>query len=43
MKITRLSLTNFRSFKTTQTIDFAVLTLLLGPGVYRSFCKLLLV
>lgn len=32
MKITRLSLTNFRSFKSTQTIDFADLTLLFGPN-----------
>lgn len=32
MKITKLSLTNFRSFKETQTIEFAPLTLLFGPN-----------
>jgi len=32
MRITRLSLTNFRSFKDTQTIDFAPVTLLFGPN-----------
>lgn len=32
MKITKLSLTNFRSFRCTQTIDFADLTLLFGPN-----------
>ncbi|EHV9705085.1 DUF3696 domain-containing protein [Vibrio parahaemolyticus] len=32
MKITKLSLTNFRSFKQTQTIDFAPVTLLFGPN-----------
>ena len=32
MKIKRLSLTNFRSFKETQTIDFAPVTLLFGPN-----------
>lgn len=32
MKITRLSLTNFRSFAEIQSIDFAPLTLLLGPN-----------
>ncbi|WP_163392092.1 AAA family ATPase [Enterovibrio norvegicus] len=32
MKITKLSLTNFRSFKETQVIEFAPLTLLFGPN-----------
>jgi len=32
MKITKLSLTNFRSFKKTQTIEFAPITLLFGPN-----------
>lgn len=32
MRITKLSLTNFRSFKETQTIDFAPVTLLFGPN-----------
>jgi len=32
MKITKLSLTNFRSFKDTQTMDFAPVTLLVGPN-----------
>ncbi|WP_095499750.1 DUF3696 domain-containing protein [Paraferrimonas haliotis] len=32
MKITRLSLTNFRSFKETQTLEFAPTTLLFGPN-----------
>lgn len=32
MRITKLSLTNFRSFKDTQTIDFAPVTLLFGPN-----------
>ncbi|PSV32986.1 DUF3696 domain-containing protein [Photobacterium sp. GB-72] len=32
MKITKLSLTNFRSFKQTQTIEFAPVTLLFGPN-----------
>jgi len=32
MRITKLSLTNFRSFKVTQTIEFAPVTLLLGPN-----------
>lgn len=32
MKITKLSLTNFRSFKKTQTIEFAPITLLLGSN-----------
>lgn len=32
MKITNLSLTNFRSFKNTQSIEFAKLTLLFGPN-----------
>lgn len=32
MKLTKLSLTNFRSFKQTQTIDFAPTTLLFGPN-----------
>ena len=32
MKITNLSLTNFRSFKKTQSIEFAKLTLLFGPN-----------
>ncbi|WP_174208635.1 AAA family ATPase [Shewanella halifaxensis] len=32
MRITKLSLTNFRSFKATQTIDFAPVTLLFGPN-----------
>jgi predicted ATPase len=32
MKITKLSLTNFRSFKETQTIEFAPVTLLFGPN-----------
>jgi predicted ATPase len=32
MRITKLSLTNFRSFKVTQTIEFAPVTLLFGPN-----------
>lgn len=32
MKLTKLSLTNFRSFKDTQTMDFAPVTLLVGPN-----------
>ena len=32
MNITKLSLTNFRSFKETQTIEFAPVTLLFGPN-----------
>lgn len=32
MKLTKLFLTNFRSFKNTQTIEFAPLTLLFGPN-----------
>ena len=32
MRITKLSLTNFRSFKETQTIEFAPVTLLFGPN-----------
>jgi predicted ATPase len=32
MRITKLSLTNFRSFKQTQTIAFAPITLLFGPN-----------
>lgn len=32
MKLTKLSLTNFRSFKKTQTIEFSPLTLLVGPN-----------
>ncbi|MEZ8990123.1 DUF3696 domain-containing protein [Vibrio breoganii] len=32
MNITKLSLTNFRSFKKTQTIEFAPTTLLFGPN-----------
>ena len=32
MKITRLSLTNFKSFKETQTINFGKVTLMLGPN-----------
>ncbi|WP_417228311.1 AAA family ATPase [Amphritea sp.] len=32
MRITSLSLTNFRSFRSTQTIDFAPVTLLFGPN-----------
>jgi hypothetical protein len=32
MRITKLSLTNFRSFKNTQTIEFAPLTLFFGPN-----------
>jgi hypothetical protein len=32
MKITKLSLTNFRSFKEMQTIEFAPVTLLFGPN-----------
>lgn len=32
MKITKISLTNFRSFKNTQTIDIAPVTLLFGPN-----------
>lgn len=32
MNITKLSLTNFRSFKQTQTIEFAPITLLFGPN-----------
>lgn len=32
MRITQLSLTNFRSFAETQSIDFAPLTLLFGPN-----------
>lgn len=32
MRITKLSLTNFRSFKETQTIEFAPITLLFGPN-----------
>lgn len=32
MRITKISLTNFRSFKSTQKIDIAPVTLLLGPN-----------
>ena len=32
MRISKLSLTNFKSFKETQTIEFAPVTLLLGPN-----------
>jgi predicted ATPase len=32
MRITKLSLTNFRSFKETQTIEFAPVTLLFGAN-----------
>ncbi len=32
MKLTKLSLTNFRSFQQTQTIDFSPVTLLFGPN-----------
>jgi AAA15 family ATPase/GTPase len=32
MRITKLSLTNFRSFKETQTIEFAPVTLLFGAS-----------
>lgn len=32
MRITRISLTNFRSFKDTQSIDIAPVTLLFGPN-----------
>ncbi|MCP9269967.1 AAA family ATPase [Xenorhabdus sp. XENO-1] len=32
MRITKISLTNFRSFKDTQTIDIAPVTLLFGPN-----------
>ena len=32
MRITKLSLTNFRSFKEMQTIEFAPVTLLFGPN-----------
>lgn len=32
MRITQLSLTNFKSFKDTQTIVFAPVTLLFGPN-----------
>jgi AAA15 family ATPase/GTPase len=32
MKITKLSLTNFRAFKNTQTIEFAPVTLLYGAN-----------
>jgi hypothetical protein len=32
MRITKLSLTNFRSFRETQTIEFAPVTLLFGPN-----------
>lgn len=32
MKITKISLTNFRSFKVTQSIDLAPVTLLFGPN-----------
>jgi predicted ATPase len=32
MRITKLSLTNFRSFKETQTIEFGPVTLLFGPN-----------
>ena len=32
MKITKISLTNFRSFKSTQTIELAPVTLLFGPN-----------
>lgn len=32
MRISKLSLTNFRSFKETQTIEFAPVTLLFGPN-----------
>ncbi|HHQ6576493.1 TPA: DUF3696 domain-containing protein [Serratia fonticola] len=32
MRITQLSLTNFRSFKTTQTINITPVTLLVGPN-----------
>jgi hypothetical protein len=32
MRITKLSLTNFRSFKATQIIEFAPVTLLFGPN-----------
>ena len=33
MRITNLSLTNFRSFKDTQSIDFAPVTLLFGQAI----------
>jgi AAA15 family ATPase/GTPase len=32
MRITKLSLTNFRSSKETQTIEFVPVTLLFGPN-----------
>ncbi|MCB2008999.1 MAG: AAA family ATPase [Rhodoferax sp.] len=32
MRITRISLTNFRSFKDTQSINVAPVTLLFGPN-----------
>ena len=32
MRVTKLSLTNFKSFKETQTIEFAPVTLLFGPN-----------
>lgn len=32
MKITKISLTNFRSFKATQSIELAPVTLLFGPN-----------
>lgn len=32
MKITKISLTNFRAFKQTQTIEFSPVTLLFGPN-----------
>jgi predicted ATPase len=32
MRISKLSLTNFKSFKETQTIEFAPVTLLFGPN-----------
>ncbi|MBN3344966.1 AAA family ATPase [Pectobacterium brasiliense] len=32
MRLTKLSLTNFRSFKDTQTIEFSPITLLFGPN-----------
>lgn len=32
MNITKLTLTNFRSFKESQTIEFAPTTLLFGPN-----------
>jgi len=32
MRLTKLSLTNFKSFKDTQTIEFAPVTLLFGPN-----------